>query len=342
MRLGMAKRSVLICIALFSIAASGLAVEQRPGCAVLTFDPTEGITAGEARFLTDRFSSLLQQTGKFDVLARSRMEELLQVAKFNRSGSCSAAECAIEAGRILMVRFVVFGTVGHVAELYSLNTSLVDVETGKILRSAITDHRGGMTDFVDLAAGRNLQELLGLQAAPQVTSVTPARPPIAPVATPRVSAARPITPPPPLVPEPPSVGVLFGPRVGASLYSGLLGVELQIYNLGLAMGAWPMGPCGGIKLYFSDKGSSAFIGLTALISMESNEEEEEEEEEENFSIFGFLAGYRWGGQGLNFSLGLGLGLVNEDEEDEEDSDSDSEDDGPNVFPTFDLSLGYLF
>ncbi|MBM4148984.1 MAG: hypothetical protein FJ224_08060 [Lentisphaerae bacterium] len=334
-----ASRTVLVLVAVFSMALSASA-QQKPGIAVLTFDPTEGITDGEARFLTDRFSSLLQQTGKFDVLARSRINELLQMANFTRTERCSATDCAIEAGKILSVRFVVFGTVGRMAELYSLNTSLVDVETGRILRSAIADHKGSMTDFADLAAGRNLKELLGLQEEPQASTIVVPRPAPAPATTP-THVPRPVVPTPPPALEPPGVGVLFGPRAGLSMYTGMIGLELQIHHLGIGVGALPVGPCGGVKLYFSDKGDSAFLGLSGFVLMGEESDDPRDDGEDATSYMGFIAGYRWGGRGWSFSLGAGLGVNMRDDAGDDDPYDDSDDASP-VFPFGDISVGYMF
>lgn len=80
--------------------------EPKPTCAVLTFDAGEGITPGQAKFISDRFAALLAQLGRYDAIARSRMMEVLDQAQFNRTEHCSATDCAVEAGKILQVQYI--------------------------------------------------------------------------------------------------------------------------------------------------------------------------------------------------------------------------------------------
>ena len=150
--------AVLAIVRLLSIASHAA---EKPTCAVLTFYAGAGISADEAAFVTDRFTAFLSQAEEYTVIARSKMREILRTAEFNRSENCSATDCAIEAGQILQVRYMIFGSVGHIGNLYSLNSSLIDVESGSILRTAVTDHEGSITGFAKMTPSANIRALLG-------------------------------------------------------------------------------------------------------------------------------------------------------------------------------------
>ena len=155
----MALAGLVLC-PFFAIAAN------RPTCAVLSFQPGAGCTAQEATFISDRFAALLAQLDKYDVLARSEMTKILSIQKVNMSDYCSAAECAVEAGKLLSVQFIIVGTFGHVGNLYSMNTSLVDVETGRVMSTAVTDHQGAIEDFIKGGPPDNIKSLLVAKQTP--------------------------------------------------------------------------------------------------------------------------------------------------------------------------------
>jgi tetratricopeptide (TPR) repeat protein len=139
----------------------------RPTCAILPFDASGGLAEDEARFITDRYTALLPQYDKYDVVARGKINDLLKVAEFNRAEYTSSTEYAIEIGKVLQVRYVIHGTIGHIGDLYSLNTTVVDVETAKIVHTAITDYKkSSLTDFAERGPEENIRVLLGLSAPP--------------------------------------------------------------------------------------------------------------------------------------------------------------------------------
>ena len=155
-------------IAALLLACIGEAAEtNRPTCAVLGFEAGGGLTAEDAQFIHARYAALLPKYDQYDVIAESRIQDMLKVAEFNRSDFTSTMDYALEIGKILQIRYVIIGSVGRIGDLYSLNTSVVDVETGRIVDTAVTDLRGTLTEFAQKAAEKNIQELLyGSQTPP--------------------------------------------------------------------------------------------------------------------------------------------------------------------------------
>jgi len=96
-------------------------------------------------------------------------------------------ECAIEAGKVLAIQYVVFGTIGKLGSTYTLTVNLADVETAAIAKSATYDVRGAIDDLLVPGMRTAAHKLLGLPVpaeekpaqaivGPQVQPATPAPP----------------------------------------------------------------------------------------------------------------------------------------------------------------------
>jgi TolB-like protein len=139
----------LITVALF-------AEERTPVTIAVNRLATSGMDAGEGFALTNALRTELGKTEKFQVMERSRMDEILKEQGFQKSGACDDASCAIEIGQLLAVKYMVLGSVGRVGKTYSLNIRLVDVGSGKIDREVAENHKGAkdklLTEVAPLAA----------------------------------------------------------------------------------------------------------------------------------------------------------------------------------------------
>ncbi len=151
------------CLLALSISTPRAQQPEKPTCAVLTFDARAGVSTPEAQMLSDRFATEFDRLGRYTIVARSRMREVLEEQQFQATDHCSAAACAVEAGQLLGVRYMVYGTIGQLGQLYSINSFMVDVETGAQIRSATSDLRGGIEEALTELMARNASELLGLK-----------------------------------------------------------------------------------------------------------------------------------------------------------------------------------
>ena len=66
----------------------------------------------EVVILTNHLTALVTNSGKYDVLDRSRMSEILQEQGFQQS-ECTSEECVVEVGRLLGVQRMLSGSVGR-------------------------------------------------------------------------------------------------------------------------------------------------------------------------------------------------------------------------------------
>lgn len=101
-----------------------------------------GIDEHEAITLTDILRTELGKTGKFQVMERGKMNEVLKEQGFQQSGAYDEASCIVEMGQLLGVPYIIVGNVGKVGATYSINVRMVDVASGKILKEVSELHRG--------------------------------------------------------------------------------------------------------------------------------------------------------------------------------------------------------
>lgn len=145
------------CLAADSLQVSGQAT--KPTVAVLTLDASEGVSKDQALLLSDRLSIEIDRADTFTLINRSKMAEQLELNNFSRLESCRAAECAVEAGRILGATHMIYGSIGKIGETYSLNTYLIAVESGATLQSVSTDSPGDIDQMLVLGLAKNAEEL---------------------------------------------------------------------------------------------------------------------------------------------------------------------------------------
>ena len=147
------------------IAFSQPQQKEKLNIAVLDFDSRGGITKEEETTLSDVFNSQLVQTDEFTVVDRNRIKAILVEQGFQKSEACSQVECVVEAGKILKVQKMFFGTIGKVGRVYNVTIQMVDVETARIQLTESQNHQVELeellTDIVPSMAATITQKLTG-------------------------------------------------------------------------------------------------------------------------------------------------------------------------------------
>lgn len=110
----------------------------RTKVAVMTLE-SSGIDQSALISLTDRFRSELINTGRFDVMERGKMDEILREQGFQQSGACNTNECLVQAGKMLGVARMIAGSVGRVGKIYTVSARVIDIEIGRVLISKTED-----------------------------------------------------------------------------------------------------------------------------------------------------------------------------------------------------------
>ena len=94
----------------------------------------KNVSSSDASIVADFLRTEFVGIGEFNVIDKANMDKLLAEASFQQTG-CTTAECAIQIGKILNVTQVIVGSYSKLGNVYYITVNLVDVETGKILKS---------------------------------------------------------------------------------------------------------------------------------------------------------------------------------------------------------------
>ena len=94
-----------------------------------------GVSANDAKALTQRLTSQMIQIGKYTIVERSEMKRLLDEQKFQYSG-CVDVKCAVEIGKMLGAKTMVVGSVSKVGTIYSVDARMIDVQSAENYISA--------------------------------------------------------------------------------------------------------------------------------------------------------------------------------------------------------------
>jgi len=135
-------------IVILLISFTSVLSEVQTSIAILSLRGN-GISASEARILTDELRTVLVQTGKYNVLERNNMESILEEQGFQMSG-CTSADCAVEAGKLLGVNKMLAGSIGKLGTLYNISIRTFNVETGKIDKTVSRRHSGSIEQLLDV------------------------------------------------------------------------------------------------------------------------------------------------------------------------------------------------
>jgi hypothetical protein len=119
------------------------------------------LSRSEAISFTDALRSEIGKTGKYEVMERAKMHEILKEQGFQQTGACDDATCAIEMGKLLAVKYMVLGNVGKVGKTFTLNIRIVEVSSGKIINDITEHHKGSIDDLLSKVIPIAAQKLAG-------------------------------------------------------------------------------------------------------------------------------------------------------------------------------------
>lgn len=333
---------------------------EKPTCAVLLFHPdTASSDINESRNLSGNFAELLNRLDMFEVIDYNEVAEILDRKNTaDLEQTCTDLGCALKIGNKLNADFVIYGIIGNVGSLFSLDTTLVNVAGGNETQHAVYDFEGSRKDFINNAPAENIKSLFGLYELP------PAPEPSAPAAATasvltksekamKNATAEPAEPlsetvetPAPMTGQPKKFQV--GPRIGiAASNDGVEfggGFEVRFSKLSFQLLLNGDGFASGCSLYLHQDGNTPFVSLVGSYYDTKNHGVDE-----IGRIYGLLLGYRLVfdtfldkdfAENMDFRVGLGAGYVNWDQtelNDDFEKDSDEE-----IIPVFEFTLGYMF
>lgn len=157
-----------IFIFIFYIIISPLSIlsAQQPAKRIAVLElQGQGVSEAEAQTLTDRLRSRLVNTNVFQVLEREQMDEILNEQGFQQGG-CVSDECLVEIGRLVGVEQMVGGSIGKIGQTYTLDLRIIDVTSGRIIKTVSEDYRGDADGLLGVLEGA-AQKIAGQKVEPK-------------------------------------------------------------------------------------------------------------------------------------------------------------------------------
>lgn len=137
------------------------ALFSQENIAVLDLE-ADGVTASEAKTLTNKLRGELINTGKFTVIERGQMDEILKEQGFQKTG-CTSQECVVEVGQLLGVKSMLAGSVGKVGTIFLISLRQIDVAKGTVLKNADEEVDGDISEVLRHGLHNVARKIAGLE-----------------------------------------------------------------------------------------------------------------------------------------------------------------------------------
>lgn len=111
--------------------------------------------------LSDRLRSELVNTGKFIIVERGKMKQMLEEQELPLYGIVDSNSAA-KIGKLLGAKQIVAGSLSKVGSIFSISTRIVDVESGKVVITADMDCECSIEDVLVITLKNVARKLAGL------------------------------------------------------------------------------------------------------------------------------------------------------------------------------------
>lgn len=122
------------------------------------------VSANDAAAVTDFVRSAMIRAGGYVVVDKANMDKILSEQAFQQTG-CTSSECAVKLGKLLNVQKMVVGEYSVLEGVRYMTASLVDVESGRMERTAQVKDFDAHT--IDVAADRIVSQLTQVRVQAQ-------------------------------------------------------------------------------------------------------------------------------------------------------------------------------
>lgn len=148
---------VIGCVGLFGCSSSKPpAMPAKIPVSILEFEARTGVMPGEAQIVTDAFSSLIQNSGRFTVVERKQLQAVLQEQAFQ----AQQAGGQRENGTTIAIRKMITGSIGKLGDNYIFTLRMTNVESASVDLSLTRTYDDDLEDINKKFLPSVLQELL--------------------------------------------------------------------------------------------------------------------------------------------------------------------------------------
>jgi len=124
-------KNVVIVFGIILMAIS-LSNAAKPTISISDLNSTSGITKEEVVQLTSKLVNELVMANAFEVIDRTKRDEILREQGFNFSGATDQSFNLIKIGKLLGVQKMIGGSIGKLGNVFSVDLQMLDVNTSRI------------------------------------------------------------------------------------------------------------------------------------------------------------------------------------------------------------------
>lgn len=125
-------RELTFAVALLLGLTAEAAPPSRPTLGVLDVTAGTGISGDFLDICNETLREVAVRSSRYRVQDRAQMQTILNEQKFNASDKCDES-CAVDAGRVLQVAFLLSGSLRKLDTTYFVTARLTDVTTGEVI-----------------------------------------------------------------------------------------------------------------------------------------------------------------------------------------------------------------
>jgi TolB-like protein len=155
-------------------------VFSQPHVAVLQTILAAGMDPTAAVPVTEKIIEELVNSGKFTVLDRANVDQILREKEFQLSSGIVRNEEIRQAGEYLGADYVVLANASRVGSTYVISAKMIDVVTGEIAAQASTEKQGKIDVLLEIArtVGKQIsgQEIVAVEAEKKLEEKKPEAP----------------------------------------------------------------------------------------------------------------------------------------------------------------------
>ncbi len=158
----MYKKTLILTALLVALFFSSISGKEKMRLAILELK-SKDISQATAARATEWFRTEMINTGKFIVIERSAMNEILKEQAFQMSG-CTDTSCAVQVGKLLSVRKILIGSIEIWRKKIIVNARIIDVEKGiaDCAHKEVIESLDNLDDGIALFARNLTQRIEGL------------------------------------------------------------------------------------------------------------------------------------------------------------------------------------
>jgi hypothetical protein len=119
---------------------------MNPKIAIMDFEGI-GIGIDEVRALTQRLASEIISLDVYQMLERSKIKNIIKEQNLDFS-ECVGNDCAIEMGKLVGADRMIVGTVSKIGDTYSIDSRMIEVESGEAVISAEFSTQNSIDDVI--------------------------------------------------------------------------------------------------------------------------------------------------------------------------------------------------